>query len=204
MIGIRPGRDVITRLLDKDELKRLGSKSGASEVKQHKWFAKINWGLLRNTQPPVCNSFLLDYSLSFSSTSILPRLSRDHGVLNHMHVTLNTLSKDSHCPSGFTNSPSVDDTRWMMHVQVAVDLNHGAMIILITSVAVWTMTQARVGYVNFLPVYHSLGILHFGNGGRNAADLTHVDKTPANIAYFHTVTFPNGIDFQYVLCLEGV
>lgn len=31
----------------------MGSKSGASEVKQHKWFAKINWGLLRHTQPPV-------------------------------------------------------------------------------------------------------------------------------------------------------
>ena len=47
------GKDVITRLLDKREWTRLGSKSGASEVKQHKWFAKINWGLLRNTQPPV-------------------------------------------------------------------------------------------------------------------------------------------------------
>jgi protein-serine/threonine kinase len=43
----------VTRLLDKDEKTRMGSKSGASEVKQHKWFAKINWGLLRNTQPPV-------------------------------------------------------------------------------------------------------------------------------------------------------
>ena len=40
-------------MLDKREWTRLGSKSGASEVKQHKWFAKINWGLLRNTQPPV-------------------------------------------------------------------------------------------------------------------------------------------------------
>lgn len=43
----------MTRLLDKSEKTRLGSKSGASEVKQHKWFAKINWGLLRNTRPPV-------------------------------------------------------------------------------------------------------------------------------------------------------
>ncbi|KAI1792905.1 Pkinase-domain-containing protein [Ganoderma leucocontextum] len=47
------GKDIITRLLDKREWTRLGSKSGASEVKQHKWFAKINWGLLRNTQPPI-------------------------------------------------------------------------------------------------------------------------------------------------------
>lgn len=48
------------RLLDKNESTRLGSKSGASEVKQHKWFSKINWGLLRNTQPPV--SFVIHFT----------------------------------------------------------------------------------------------------------------------------------------------
>ncbi|KAJ7047533.1 Pkinase-domain-containing protein, partial [Mycena alexandri] len=50
------GKDCVTRLLDKRERSRLGSKSGASEVKQHKWFSKINWGLLRNTQPPIIPS----------------------------------------------------------------------------------------------------------------------------------------------------
>lgn len=56
-MGARPfhsaGKDIISRLLDKEENTRLGSKTGASEVKQHKWFSKINWGLLRNTEPPV-------------------------------------------------------------------------------------------------------------------------------------------------------
>ncbi|KAF8268309.1 kinase-like domain-containing protein [Lactarius quietus] len=47
------GKDIILRLLDKEENTRLGSKTGASEVKQHKWFSKINWGLLRNTEPPI-------------------------------------------------------------------------------------------------------------------------------------------------------
>jgi protein-serine/threonine kinase len=47
------GKDIIVRLLHKDERRRLGSQSGASEVKAHKWFAKINWGLLRNTRPPI-------------------------------------------------------------------------------------------------------------------------------------------------------
>ncbi|KZW03876.1 Pkinase-domain-containing protein [Exidia glandulosa HHB12029] len=46
-------KDVITQLLIKDDTQRLGSRTGASEVKQHKWFSKINWGLLRNTQPPI-------------------------------------------------------------------------------------------------------------------------------------------------------
>lgn len=50
------GRDCVTRLLDKSERRRLGSKSGASEVKQHKWFSKINWGLLRNMRPPIVPS----------------------------------------------------------------------------------------------------------------------------------------------------
>ena len=52
-LASRAGKDVINRLLDKREKTRLGSRSGASEVKQHKWFGKINWGLLRNTRPPV-------------------------------------------------------------------------------------------------------------------------------------------------------
>ncbi|GAA6011880.1 hypothetical protein JCM11491_000089 [Sporobolomyces phaffii] len=46
-------KSVIKRLLFKDEHKRLGSQSGASEVKQHKWFASINWGLLRHSKPPI-------------------------------------------------------------------------------------------------------------------------------------------------------
>ncbi|KEI36618.1 uncharacterized protein L969DRAFT_90593 [Mixia osmundae IAM 14324] len=46
-------KSVIKQLLRKDEHKRLGSNSGASEVKQHKWFATLNWGLLRHTRPPI-------------------------------------------------------------------------------------------------------------------------------------------------------
>ncbi|KAI9574972.1 Pkinase-domain-containing protein [Boletus coccyginus] len=46
-------KDIIVRLLDKEERTRLGSRSGASEVKHHKWFAKMNWGLLRHTRPPI-------------------------------------------------------------------------------------------------------------------------------------------------------
>lgn len=60
---IRACKDCILRLLDKDERTRLGSRSGASEVKQHKWFGKINWGLLRNTRPPV-RVIPIDYVLS--------------------------------------------------------------------------------------------------------------------------------------------
>lgn len=51
------GRSVVRKLLIKDEHRRLGSQSGASEVKQHKWFASISWGLLRHCKPPIIPSF---------------------------------------------------------------------------------------------------------------------------------------------------
>ncbi|KAJ9123126.1 hypothetical protein QFC22_001317 [Naganishia vaughanmartiniae] len=47
-------KSLVRKLLIKDEHKRLGSASGASEVKHHKWFAPINWGLLRHQTPPIC------------------------------------------------------------------------------------------------------------------------------------------------------
>ncbi|KAM0791480.1 hypothetical protein ACM66B_005933 [Microbotryomycetes sp. NB124-2] len=46
-------KSVIKRLLCKDEHKRLGSQSGASEVKQHRWFSNINFALLRHLEPPI-------------------------------------------------------------------------------------------------------------------------------------------------------
>lgn len=47
------GKSMIRKLLIKEEAKRIGSQSGASEVKQHKWFGPISWGLLRNLTPPI-------------------------------------------------------------------------------------------------------------------------------------------------------
>ncbi|PWN21520.1 Pkinase-domain-containing protein, partial [Microstroma glucosiphilum] len=51
------GKSLIRKLLIKDELKRMGSQSGASEVKQHKWFATLSWGLLRNLTPPIVPAY---------------------------------------------------------------------------------------------------------------------------------------------------
>ncbi|WRT67439.1 uncharacterized protein IL334_004410 [Kwoniella shivajii] len=46
-------KSFIRKALIKDENKRLGSNSGASEIKSHKWFGSVNWGLLRNMTPPI-------------------------------------------------------------------------------------------------------------------------------------------------------
>nr|AML76342.1 putative LOV domain-containing protein [Chloromonas rosae] len=45
-------QDLITQLLVKDVHKRLGSTSGAEEIKRHPFFAGINWALIRHEVPP--------------------------------------------------------------------------------------------------------------------------------------------------------
>lgn len=46
-------KNLIKKLLIKDETKRLGSHSGASEVKSHAFFKNTQWALLRNQKPPM-------------------------------------------------------------------------------------------------------------------------------------------------------
>lgn len=46
-------KNIIKKLLIKDENKRLGSKNGASDVKNHAFFKNIQWDLLRNLKPPI-------------------------------------------------------------------------------------------------------------------------------------------------------
>lgn len=46
-------KNLIKDLLIKDEFRRLGSRTGASEVKAHLFFKHIKWALLRNMEPPL-------------------------------------------------------------------------------------------------------------------------------------------------------
>lgn len=46
-------KNLIRKLLIKDEAKRLGSRAGASDVKQHPFFKNTQWALLRNQRPPI-------------------------------------------------------------------------------------------------------------------------------------------------------
>jgi hypothetical protein len=73
---------LIKELLIKDEFKRLGSRTGASEVKAHIFFKKTNWALLRNTTPPIIPyvSHSLDTS-NFRSLKDDGRLDLDFQVL---------------------------------------------------------------------------------------------------------------------------
>ena len=43
-------KDIITKLLDKDVEKRLGSQNDADEIVNHPWFADMDWeGLMSKT-----------------------------------------------------------------------------------------------------------------------------------------------------------
>lgn len=46
-------KSLIKKLLIKDEAKRLGSKTGASDIKNHSFFKNTQWALLRHQQPPM-------------------------------------------------------------------------------------------------------------------------------------------------------
>jgi len=46
-------KSLIKKLLVKDEVKRLGSKAGASDIKNHVFFKSTQWALLRNQKPPM-------------------------------------------------------------------------------------------------------------------------------------------------------
>jgi protein-serine/threonine kinase len=46
-------KSLIRKLLIKDELRRLGSRAGASDVKGHPFFRTTQWALLRHMKPPM-------------------------------------------------------------------------------------------------------------------------------------------------------
>ena len=46
-------RDLIGKLLAKDEKKRLGYAHGVAQIKAHAWFKDVKWDLQRNQEPPV-------------------------------------------------------------------------------------------------------------------------------------------------------
>ncbi|KAI8370616.1 kinase-like domain-containing protein [Radiomyces spectabilis] len=46
-------KNLIRKLLHKDEHRRLGSRAGAADVKAHPFFKNINFALLRHTVPPI-------------------------------------------------------------------------------------------------------------------------------------------------------
>lgn len=74
------------KLLHKVESRRLGSQSGASELKQHKWFAKTNWGLLRNEKPPVRINTILTLNARTHKSQIIPVITNAAEAVNFRNL----------------------------------------------------------------------------------------------------------------------
>lgn len=74
------------KLLHKVESRRLGSQSGASEIKQHKWFAKTNWGLLRNGKPPVRTNIILTLDPCAETPQIIPVVTNAANAVNFRNI----------------------------------------------------------------------------------------------------------------------
>ncbi|CAK7338615.1 unnamed protein product [Dovyalis caffra] len=66
-------KDLIRALLIKDPQKRLGFKSGATEIKQHPFFENVNWALIRSTHPPEIPKPVDLSSLNLAFKSALAR-----------------------------------------------------------------------------------------------------------------------------------
>ncbi|CAH9063818.1 unnamed protein product [Cuscuta europaea] len=60
-------RDLIRGLLVKEPENRLGSKTGAAEIKRHPFFDGLNWALIRCTTPPQVPEFSIIEDPTFES-----------------------------------------------------------------------------------------------------------------------------------------
>ncbi|KAG7745943.1 hypothetical protein KL929_004760 [Ogataea haglerorum] len=88
-------RNLIKKLLIKDETKRLGSRSGASEIKTHSFFKNVQWALLRNQKPPMIPVF----------TQKKGRRDREGKMTQGSIGTLKSKRKTSSSPAHSSNTP---------------------------------------------------------------------------------------------------
>ncbi|KAI8608604.1 kinase-like domain-containing protein [Chytriomyces sp. MP71] len=65
-------KNIIQKLLIKDDTKRVGSKAGAAEVKMHPFFKDVNWALLLNMRPPIVPAQYADLAGSVANFRNIP------------------------------------------------------------------------------------------------------------------------------------
>ena len=69
-------KDLIKKLLCKNESKRLGCKMGAADIKRHPFFKKVQWSFLRNQEPPLIPK-LTENGFDFAATSAKNRKDKE-------------------------------------------------------------------------------------------------------------------------------
>lgn len=85
-------KSLIRKLLIKDETKRLGSYSGASEIKSHPFFKSVQWALLRNQKPPMMPIFNTKKKQTSNSTSTKNNKASNHSSMGTLRSKRKTSS----------------------------------------------------------------------------------------------------------------
>lgn len=80
-------KNLIRKLLIKDETKRLGSHSGASEIKSHPFFKNTQWALLRNQKPPMVPVLTKKKKMPVSAKNGKPSTQSSMGTLRSKRKT---------------------------------------------------------------------------------------------------------------------
>ncbi|WBW71748.1 serine/threonine protein kinase Ppk22 [Schizosaccharomyces osmophilus] len=83
-------KNLIRRLLIKDETKRYGSVAGASDIKEHPFFRDIQWALLRSMKPPIVPN-IQEGMEAVSKTSGLPEAPDSIDHLNSQYLISSNL-----------------------------------------------------------------------------------------------------------------
>ena len=84
----KEAKSLIRSLLVPDVKKRLGSQNGAADIKEHPFFQKIHWALLRETKPPIVPRYI-----NFDTLDNLDTLETDVGI-NEKRCIVNAREKN--------------------------------------------------------------------------------------------------------------
>lgn len=101
-------KGLIRRLLIKSDKKRLGSRAGAADVKQHQWFKGVTWALLRHNTPPILpladpqKQQLLQFALTYEPSAD----SKEKQNSSRHHRGRDSVSLDIERENLWTNDPS--------------------------------------------------------------------------------------------------
>ncbi|ODV93474.1 hypothetical protein PACTADRAFT_52054 [Pachysolen tannophilus NRRL Y-2460] len=98
-------KNLIKKLLIKDETNRLGSKNGANDIKQHIFFKNVQWALLRNQKPPMVPVFTKNKKTKVAKTSNSNEEDCDSFNLSFDNVKKNTKLQKQKTPQQEDSEP---------------------------------------------------------------------------------------------------
>jgi len=81
--------DLLTRLLEKDPTRRLGTKGGGKEIRQHPWFRGTDWHAVFEREIPMPDPYLAAMAMDIIK-------SQPYLVAGHPHTVGDVCPRDHH------------------------------------------------------------------------------------------------------------